>query len=137
MEKITPQVESIFCDDIRQEIGGKITLVGIYADDLILESFPLVVSKLGISVKVVVPNEYADQVLLSINKGDEVFAQVPPPKVEAATADASPSLRSFQVLRYALVFSPVEFLEPCELVVCAEINGQIYSGHGLRVVQRA
>ena len=39
---------TIFCEDIRAEIGGKITLVGIYTGELISQApFPLVLPKFG------------------------------------------------------------------------------------------
>lgn len=41
-----------FCDDIRQEIDGKITLVGCYGADIVVNStFPVVIPKLGIFVQ--------------------------------------------------------------------------------------
>jgi hypothetical protein len=41
-----PWGTTIFCEDIRAEIGGKITLVGIYLDELTSQSpFPVVLPK--------------------------------------------------------------------------------------------
>src|SRR5450759_1276936 len=45
---------SLFCDDIRHELGGKTTIVGIYQIDMIYPPevvFPLVIPKFGIFVK--------------------------------------------------------------------------------------
>lgn len=39
-------VESLFCDDIRQEVSGKKTYVGVYQACLILESMPARISML-------------------------------------------------------------------------------------------
>jgi hypothetical protein len=36
----------LFCDDIRFEQGGKISLMGIYGGEMIVESFPAVLPKL-------------------------------------------------------------------------------------------
>lgn len=42
-----------FCDDVRQEIGNKISLMGLYSSDMIFESFPVVLPKFCIRVKAV------------------------------------------------------------------------------------
>ena len=43
---------AIFCDDIREEIGGKISLMGIYGHDMqfLGASFPLLIPKLCINI---------------------------------------------------------------------------------------
>ena len=43
---------TIFCDDVRAEIGGKITLVGVYPSDMLVHgSFPLTMPKFCLWVK--------------------------------------------------------------------------------------
>jgi hypothetical protein len=47
----TPYGYTIFCDDIRNEIDGKVTLVGIYSADMIFKvPLPVIVPKLGIVI---------------------------------------------------------------------------------------
>jgi hypothetical protein len=48
---------AIFCDDIREETGGKISLVGCYGPDMRFEGvpFPLVYPKIGIYVTARLP----------------------------------------------------------------------------------
>jgi hypothetical protein len=42
---------TIFCDDIRVEVGNKLTLVGIYAQGLVIHgSFPFVMPKLAMHI---------------------------------------------------------------------------------------
>jgi hypothetical protein len=36
----------IICDDIRQEVGGKFSVMGIYSDNIVLNKFPFTFSKL-------------------------------------------------------------------------------------------
>jgi len=48
MTNLRPQAwgTTVFCDDIRAEIGGKITLVGIYSSDLVVHGpFPYTMPK--------------------------------------------------------------------------------------------
>ena len=44
-----------YCDDIRHELGGKLTLVGVYSSQLLVPSFPAVLPKLCLLVDVVTP----------------------------------------------------------------------------------
>ena len=38
--KVANKITTIICDDARQEITGKISLIGVYAADVILSNFP-------------------------------------------------------------------------------------------------
>jgi hypothetical protein len=45
---------SLFCDDIRQEVGGKLSLMGLYQSDMVFPkdtTFPLILPKFVIFVK--------------------------------------------------------------------------------------
>lgn len=96
-----PHGTTIFCDDIRDEVGGKKTYVGVYLHDLVISgplpalipSFGFVISylepvnfpKKDISIKVFVPDaDGKDSVLLD--------AQIPEgrPDVNDKLSDGSP-----------------------------------------------
>lgn len=71
----TPYGYTIFCDDIRNEIDGKVTLVGIYAADMIFNvPLPVIVPKLGIVINYFERRgESVDPIRLEIYlPGDEV-----------------------------------------------------------------
>ncbi|WP_141701258.1 hypothetical protein [Methyloceanibacter methanicus] len=59
-----PYGNTLFCDDIRQEVGGKFSLMGVFADHLVINSSPptgddpVVLSKIAVSSIIVVPHEY-------------------------------------------------------------------------------
>ncbi|MHB8285467.1 MAG: hypothetical protein ACYDD1_12415 [Caulobacteraceae bacterium] len=42
---------TIFCDDIRYEVGGKKSFMGIYNGAMIVESFPVLLPKLAFSIR--------------------------------------------------------------------------------------
>lgn len=44
--KIEPTITTIFCDDIRQEVANKITLVGCYTTELLVGRLPVTLPKL-------------------------------------------------------------------------------------------
>lgn len=41
-----PSGHTVFCDDIRHELGGKISLIGIYQREIIVREFPVTLPKL-------------------------------------------------------------------------------------------
>ncbi|WP_133170146.1 hypothetical protein [Kumtagia ephedrae] len=54
-----PYGVTIFCDDIRSEIGGKHTFVGVYGANLIItQSKPVILPSVSIAATLVVPNEF-------------------------------------------------------------------------------
>jgi hypothetical protein len=70
----TPFGDSVFCDDIRFEQGGKFTLVGCYFGELIpLGPYPLMLPKLGVLVNFVQREEdgYQDVVFSIVYRESE------------------------------------------------------------------
>ncbi len=51
MNKTPQPISAIYCDDIRQEIGGKHSYMGVYGSDLVLPSFPAAIPKLCIAMQ--------------------------------------------------------------------------------------
>ena len=48
-----------FCDDIRKEVGGKRSFIGVYNTNLVTKSAaPVVVPQLGISMLLIIPGGY-------------------------------------------------------------------------------
>ena len=58
MSEITTQC--IFCDDVRQEIGGKLSFMGVYDDKMLVPSFPSIVTSLNVVVKIQIPIDQID-----------------------------------------------------------------------------
>jgi len=52
---------AILCDDVRQEVGGKVSLIGCYGQDMQFAggTFPMVVAKIGIHVVARLPIDRA------------------------------------------------------------------------------
>jgi hypothetical protein len=43
---IARHVETLFCDDIRHEVGGKLSYIGVYSGGLFVRAFPVTLPKL-------------------------------------------------------------------------------------------
>ena len=123
---IMRHVETLFCDDIRHEVGGKLTFIGVYSGVLFVPAFPLTLSKLCLSVRIVLPADTSFRVLrLSVIRDDEVLQEI------ALDEEPSEAQRKepIQVTQFMLVFSPIRFDHPCTLRVRVQTeDGEL---HGL------
>lgn len=94
----TPYGYTLFCDDIRYEINGKLTLAGVYASDMIFPNdFPVTLPKLclrisyferphestdPIQVRVYVPGDPADMPSFKVDIPREQINALPIPTPE-------------------------------------------------------
>jgi len=140
---IPRHLETLFCDDIRHEVGGKLSFIGVYSSKLFVPSFPVTLPKLCLSVKVVTP---ADEPLRSLNlrvlKDEETLQEIR--LDEEQLADASDSAEDMteeqrkervQMAQFLLVFSPIQFDGPCILRVRVQTEDGELRGMALRVDQ--
>lgn len=74
-----PFAQTLFCDDIRAEVGDKMSLMGVYRDILVLESIPHVLPKLGMMISLFQGCDAAsDEVTFKVFLGEEeLFASDP------------------------------------------------------------
>lgn len=117
-----------FCDDIRYEIGNKITLVGIYNTTLFLPEFPALIPHLGVNLIIDLPiDEEIKTLVLRIEKGDEII-------LESTTPLPSPSFLSGAMLDghdeitraligMQLSLPPITVMSSCMLRVKVTLDG--------------
>jgi hypothetical protein len=55
-----PFAVSIFCDDIRQEIGGKLSFMGVYYGAMYVPQFPIILPKFCVNVTFYEPKNMAE-----------------------------------------------------------------------------
>ena len=53
MKDIKQHVETIYCDDVRHEIGNKLSFMGVYSGELFVRKLPLILPTFCIVIKVV------------------------------------------------------------------------------------
>lgn len=69
-----------FCDDIRFELGGKTSLIGVYGGELLVKSFPTSLPKLCVAAFMATPvDEPLETLTMQIAINDKVYseAQIP------------------------------------------------------------
>lgn len=129
-----------FCDDIRQEIGNKYSLMGCYADDFITDCIPTVLPKLCAQVKLFSsPNQPFSKLVFRATMRDASIAEieVPDPHNVAPSvhADGEPLRRISYVAMF--VFSPLPVAEPGRIKIDVETEDGIFEIGSLLIRQRA
>ena len=124
-EVINPRFASaIFCDDIRYELGNKVTLVGLYNKDLFVQEFPAHLSRLAVSLNVDTPIEKPFETFgVIVEKGDEVVMEIPvqPTSAFVQPPQSNKAVGQDAVTRASLgmhfFLPPLPILEPCTIRV--------------------
>ncbi|NMQ06322.1 hypothetical protein E4Q08_14205 [Candidatus Accumulibacter phosphatis] len=135
------QIQTVFCDDIRHELGGKLSYIGVYSGMLFVPIFPATLSKLCLAMNVLTPADKPfakltvrllkdEDVLVEGTLDDaQLSAAVDLPTDDAMAKDRILALQSI------IVFSPFVLEGPCTLRVRAETEEGELRGLGLRVEQ--
>lgn len=119
-----------YCDDIRHELGNKISLIGIYGSDLLLPEVPAVIPKLCIYAQLYgEPDKtFDDKMELKVTLDDAVIAtSISTP----STSSLKP--RQFQKIGAQIVISPFFIEEECTLRVSAYYKDQEYKSSALKI----
>lgn len=126
--------KTIFCEDIRPEVGGKFSLMGIYESAMYVHvPFPLVLPKFVLWVQCVVPSETMteDGKLLVHFPGEEkpvIEADVPAeplikqrPKEPHVPEDEDDTQR-WDIITLPFALAPVVFKQPGRILVRMHIG---------------
>jgi hypothetical protein len=115
---VTRHLSVIYADDLRQEIDGKITIVGMYQTQMLVPAFPITLPKLAVLMTAVTPAEQPfGKVTLQLLKDSEILQNIemdlsgqdiPLPKSDAG---GIPTME----LQFANIISPLQLDGPCKL----------------------
>jgi len=141
---IERHVQTIFCDDIRHEVGNKLSYIGVYSGVLNVQSFPVALPKLCLAIKLVTPKEkpLVGSLKLRVLKDDSILQEIVVDKDQLAlTLDSLNSLAQDEEQKYAqnaqflIVFSPMQLDGSCILKVRVLIDDEELKGLGLTIKQ--
>lgn len=140
---IARHIETLFCDDIRREMGGKLSFMGIYSEGLLVPTFPVTLPKLCLFVKIVTPAEEPFRSLnLRVLRDAETMREIAFDEEQlAAISDSTEGMTEEQrqgrvhSAQATLIFSPLRFDEPCTLGVRVRTEGDELHGLALKVAQ--
>lgn len=136
-------VLTIFCDDIRHEVGGKFSYIGVYSGQMFVPSFPITLPKLCLAMSVITSTDMPFRKLaMRILKDDAPLAEAALDDTQLANvveafADVPEDERKerVQLLQSMFVFSPFQLEGPCTLKVRIETESGELRGVGLRIGQ--
>jgi len=129
---------AIFCDDIRREEGNKLSYMGVYGGNLLVPSFPQVLPKLCIAIKMTTSPSPPGQLIFRLLKDDEVIAEREiPSNVLAGMPSAESDSLEIPMHIVATVFQlfPLDLTGPCKFRARATCDGEEFKGGSLIVDQ--
>jgi hypothetical protein len=124
---------TVFCDDIRPEVGGKTSYMGVYQGGLNVPEFPATLPKFGIVVTVYEPHEMvlkrtwniSLKILASWQDEPLLTAEIPPVPEEAVRAHMKPEsydepdVPRLMIAHMGFVLSPLALQKPGRIKVRA------------------
>ena len=138
-----PTGHAVFCDDIREEVGGKLTYVGVYGNVMIISAAaPATLSQLcvAVSVRIEPPIEpLTTTVRILRSDGDEIIAEAqaviePPANPSSAPSFADANSVSFRELFVPIRVAGVLITQDCAIKVRAYIGDDEIRLGSLRVI---
>lgn len=125
-----------FCDDIRVEASGKLTLVGVYNADMLFQEFPAFVPKLAVWLFVSSPiGETINTIAVKISKADSVIMEFAPTTIQKMTPmrDAAHDAPSRMTFTLNIGLPPMTLSEACTVRVDVAVDGTDYCAGKLHV----
>ena len=129
-------IEVTFCDDIREEVGGKLSFMGIYSGDMIVPGFPVVLPKLCININVVSPIDEPVVELLQVSLYQDgldspILTDGPFPVVTLPDKDGG---GIWHLVQMTLVLAPFQIDNATTLRVIVETESGKLRGRSLGIV---
>jgi hypothetical protein len=144
-----PFATTIFCDDIRPELGGKFSYMGVYFGVMYVRKFPITLPKFCLAVTFYEPKELTERrevpVVVKIyfpNAGDEpsIVGELGPPGKEAlgllppSELPAEPDVPQLTIAHSIFMHSPFSVQEPGRIRVrCQYPDGTAIKAGSLRI----
>ena len=128
-------VHAIFCDDMRQEMGNKVSFMGCYQGELFVPFAPVLLPKLCVFVTVSTPVARPFTALtIRVDQGGNTIANIETPSADwARTLPPSAEDVTRLLVNIGVMLSPFSITEPGEIrVVVTTEEGEIL-GPRLRI----
>lgn len=128
-----------YSDDVRLEVGGKQSLMGIYHGELVLQQFPVILPKLCASVVInVPPRTKVDSLSVRCELNGNILGEssiVPQeiPKFQKALEEVEDV--KWLATNFTFMFTPLQLDGPGKISVIATVNGESIKGNALLIRQ--
>jgi hypothetical protein len=136
-------LQTIFCDDIRHETSGKLTLVGMYSDSLFVSQWPATLPRLCLVARLISSLKAPPRsVRLRVYQGTNLIQEVMAQEADLAAMlrnvpiyESAGSSDRVQVVQFLVEFAPFQINGPCLLRVHAETEDGLHEGASLSISQ--
>lgn len=107
---------TIWCDDIRQEVGNKPSFMGVYTGGIVLPGLPTVLPRLSLWIVVSSPIENPIKNLSVRVERDDGTALLEVPDVDTSRVQSLPpdATKTVQAFMFGVTLSPVEVPAGCK-----------------------
>jgi hypothetical protein len=115
-----------YCDDVRQEVGNKISLMGCYGSDMVVPTVPIHLPKLCVAVMARTPFDRPFKAgILRVYRDDQVIVEMPiDPEHEGLPPIRDRPDPRWHVLRAVIALSPFPVEKACVLKVMLDTEGE-------------
>jgi hypothetical protein len=143
---MTRMLSTTFCDDVRQEVGGKQSLIGVYNGVMFVPQFPVTLPKLWLVATYSTPCEEPPKSLkLRVLKNSEPLADLDatPEYLQQLANSREPVVpmpdgaQRMITSHLQVCFSPLMLEGPCMLRVAALTDKGDVRGLGLQIQQQS
>lgn len=134
----TPVIFSIFSDDVRQEMDGKVSLIGVYQGGMNVNGVPPVgLPKLVVSTYILLPpDQRLESMSMQLTFGDQVLQDMQLTqsqlKEAAASAKSVPGIQELGI-NAVVVLQPFVIARNGVLQVKGVLDGENLIGNGLSI----
>ncbi|MGV3679658.1 MAG: hypothetical protein ACO1PM_08030 [Acidovorax sp.] len=135
----TPTFTAFFCDDIREEVSGQNSLIGLYGVEVQFSEFPAFSAGFAVYLRCKIPlTDGAGNVVLRLERGDHImmeadFPTQPPPELTKGKYLDTKDQPRFKVIDAKLKLPPGHFNAPCTLTATCTYNETAYIAGKLRI----
>lgn len=114
-------ITAIFCDDIRQEVGNKLSYMGCYQSEIIVQVTPVALPKLCIYASISTPKQrpFKSLMLRVVQDDDVELARIDIPEESLASSQIFDGTSTRKTASTAIVFSPFAIEKPTMLRLMA------------------
>lgn len=127
---------TLFCDDIRHEVGNKYSLIGCYGSELLVEKLPLVLPKLCAHVRIITPIDKSfTNLKIRAYLNEDTIAEMNYSPEDIRKPESSLVENSIRAeLNIMMVFSPLPITELSKLRIEAEADDDVLRG-GILIIR--
>ena len=131
---MTRHLEVIFCDDIREEVGNKLSVMGVYSADLTVPVLPIVLNKLCVVVRAITNNsDPFESLTVSVFQGDDSAELITTGQIALPVSNPDSKESPLQVVQLTFMLMPFQIDKETTIKVMATTEREELSSAGLRV----